>query len=289
MRNLGWFDYISLGIGILSLPTSVATGMVGSWYASLVSFTFLILVWMVWVTLSLIFVEMKPNDTKTDLKPREGECVEVMPRTPKTRVITREPIIKYIRTYPERIEIRNDKYRVPSEFLEYDYYTLIFWVKIEREYIDSPTNRYLFAYTSNPLARDENDKHTYPNAFFLRKNGEKNIIELVIKGPDPCNSTVTSVSVHSGLIGWRMISVRWSQKRELIEFDIDAGLIRESRVIDELHRPVSISGKDLYVGGWSDDWDGGISRLRFFNFRIWDAHLTDSELKEVYDSENPDW
>jgi len=287
MSDRRWFDYTSLGITILSLITTIGAGLFGPLYASLVSLAILIFTWLIWLTVSIIFVQKKLRDTRRDLRSEVEECMEDTPKRSKTRIIPYMPTVEYIKNNPERILVRNDKYRVRSDFLEYDQYTILFWVKLEKTFINSPTNRYLFAYTTNPLEKDKENNHKYPNAFYLRIHGKQKRLEYVIKGPDYKNSNVIYINIHQGLVGWKMISVRWFKKRETIEFNIDADFIKKNKKIDKMHRPLSLSGQDLHLGGWLDDWDGGISRLEFFNFRIFNTHLADSELKEIYDSEKP--
>jgi len=160
-------------------------------------------------------------------------------------------------------------------------FTMLFWVDVTEAFYWSDNNRYLFAYTSD--VRDEN-KH--PNAFFMGIVGNEQRWRLVLKGPNPENMTKIDFPHSPELVGPKLISIRWNWHNQTLELDIDAGeVVNEERKIEPDFWPQATQHEQMHIGGWFDTWDGGLSLLRFFHFRIYDVRLTDVELEHLYNAE----
>ncbi|GEM_PF-4110570 len=173
------------------------------------------------------------------------------------------------------------KIKIPPAFLEWPRFSLVFWSKITEEYFQTESNRYLFSYVS-----DVKDASGYPNAFYLgvRKGGDQ--WRLVIKGDDPSKSTSILFATANHQLGWRLFSVRWERGSNTLDFSMDAGRIaKETRKIEYDHWPLAKQNCQFHLGGWQDNWDGGLSLLYFYNFRIFDVLLSDADLQTLLEAE----
>jgi hypothetical protein len=62
-------------------------------------------------------------------------------------------------------------------------------------------------------------------------------------------------------------------------------VLDEERIVESDFWPQATQHEQMHIGGWFDTWEGGLSLLRFFHFRIYDVRLTDVELKHLYKEE----
>ena len=159
-------------------------------------------------------------------------------------------------------------------------------MNITEEFLNSRNNRYLFSYTTD--TNSKKDGPIYPNAFFLGIRGGTLKWRFIVKGPDPSNEMAMHFSSHEGLRGWKLFSVSWEVITETITLSIDGGRVYSNKeILQKATRPLYSKQHFFHLGGWQDTWAGGLSLLEFFNFRVFDTHLTDGELMDFYEAEKP--
>ena len=135
----------------------------------------------------------------------------------------------------------------------------------------------LFSYTTNDRSPSK-----YPNAFFLGLLQHGDQWKFIIKGEDPSNSNCYEFRSSHNLIGWRLFAIRWQTHDRKLDFSINAGhVFRDNKAIPKTHWPMPESQAQFHLGGWTDSWDGGLSLLRFFNFRIYKRYLSDNDLETL--------
>lgn len=269
---------VSLWLGGISIVVAILAGLYDPWTASVGGIGLLcasgIIYWAWWVTDQLLTIRGTINR---------------IPRSPSATgspVAHRLPVaIPYVPRFeafdaPVLVNRRRNKEKVSAEFLNWHSFTFLFWVDIPQSFYWSDHNRYLFAQTS-----DLDDAHGHPNAFYMGVKEQR--CRLILKGSDVSN--VTEFSFPGDVQGSRLISIRWSKHTRLFEFDIDAGdTFSEQRVIDDHFWPKPNLNDQLHFGGWFDNWDGGLSLLQFFRFRIFFERLSKPELQHLYKAERSD-
>lgn len=289
MKHKDRFTTVSFFISMLSLAIAIVSGFTGAKLASLVSLWIIVVCWVIWVTIKILRFEneLLSKKRESELLIRKGADKELNPRNSIPNLLPYHPKFHFLDNAPIRIDQPTKKVKIPPDFLTWDRFTIIFWVKITDDFFNSYNNRYLFSYTTDSITRKNEDN--YPNAFFLGILGGKLDWRFIIKGNDPKKETKITFSSHEGLKGWKMFSVRWYSSNRKLRLSIDAGKVyNNSKIIDTEFWPVSSPDHLFHLGGWDDNWLGGISMLNFFNYRIYDYHFTDGELQDCYDAEKPE-
>jgi hypothetical protein len=229
--------------------------------------------WGIWISLKVSRISKQLENSKN------SKAVKAPPLP--TKSIPDKPHFNGFESEPIKIDHQNKKVKTPPVFLQWERFTILFWVEITEEFFNSHNNRYLFSYTSN-LA----DKSDYPNAFFLGIEAKSAEWRFIINGDDAQNTTRISFRSAHNLLGWRLFAVRWHKGSRKLSFSIDAGHVHsENREIPASHFPLALPNLQFNVGGWQDNWHGGLSELRFYNFRIFQRFLTDPDLETVLSKE----
>lgn len=274
MRKLNLISIVSLVIGTTSLLTAIVAGFAGSLAGSFVAVGVLLITWVVWVTLLLI-----RHENRLIL---ENACAETPARISPPFTMANKPKYHFLNQEPLLIDDPKRKIKIPGDFLAWDRFTLLFWVEVNDQFCDSANNRYLFAHTTDPASKDPSSDN-YPNAFYLGIIGNSMSWRLVVKGPEPQNNTTINLATSPTLMGWKLFAVRWDRECRQLDFSIDAGAaFGDRRVLDKKDIPTSPPGTLFHLGGWLDTWHGGLSLLRFFEFKVFDRRLTDNEIRELY-------
>ena len=55
--------------------------------------------------------------------------------------------------------------------------------------------------------------------------------------------------------------------------------------IPKSHWPKASSECLFHLGGWQDGWDGGLSQLYFYNFRVYERYLSSNDIETVFEKE----
>lgn len=212
---------------------------------------------------------------------RQSQRPDASPARNSVSALVHKPRYEYFETAPVHVARLDKKVKVTAGILNLKKFTMLFWVDITEAFSWSDNNRYLFAYTSD--IRDEN-KH--PNAFYMGIAGNEQSWRLIVKGTDPQNVTRIEFPHSLELVGLKLISIRWNWHNQTLELDIDAGgVLDEERVVESGFWPQATQHEQMHIGGWFDTWEGGLSLLRFYHFRIYDVRLTDRELEHLYQEE----
>jgi hypothetical protein len=260
----------SFVISVLGLLIAIIAGFFNQFVASIVGIIILLLAWMSWFTAKVIVLDRSRKNQKTIV-------IDTTPPIPYKPYHSsfQDQIIKIDNTYK--------KVKIPATFLKWPRFTILFWVEITEEFFRSHNNKYLFSYTTNVK-----DVSEYPNAFFLSLVGNSTKWGLVIKGSDP-QKAIEKIKFESGnnLLGWKLFSVRWHLDPRTLDFSIDTGRVyRNIREIPIDSWPEPDPNCEFHLGGWQDNWHGGLSELRFYNFRIFDKYLSDEDIETVFDKEH---
>jgi hypothetical protein len=251
---------------ILGLAVAVLAGLLTPLLGSLIGIALLLVVWMGWVTVRL-------------LAPLRSEEPSVRKHAP-TEVLPYDSYYSAFVDHVVRVDKSYQKAKLPSSFLAWPRFSMLFWVMVTEEFFRSHNNRYLFSYMT-----DTADSSGYPNAFFMGIVG--GTWRFVVKGAVPADSTQMNFASANNLLGWKLIAVRWNGDKKHLDLCIDAGHVhREARDLPAQCWPDSDPQHHFHVGGWQDNWLGGLSGLQFFNFRIYKTYLSDGELETVLDKES---
>ena len=289
MKQRDSFTLISFFISMLSLAIAIVSGFSGAKLASIVSLWVIVVTWVIWVTIKIVRFDKLILSERSKQETRIPENVDkaLIPKLPDQALFPYQPKFHFLDKSPIRIDHPTNKIKTPSDFLKWDRFTIIFWVKITEDFFSSQNNRYLFSYTTDPTTRK--NESNYPNAFFLGILGGKFDWRFIVKGSDPKNETKIMFSSHEGLKGWKMFSIRWYSPTRTLKICIDSGKVyNQSKTISNEFWPVSSPDYLFHLGGWDDKWLGGLSQLNFFNYRIFDNHFTDGELRDCFDAEKPE-
>ncbi len=273
-------DLAALIFSGLSFFTAIIAGLFGQQLASYVALGIVAFLYIAWISIKLVNIEKKV-DTIYD-----GESAKQTISVPNHRFFNKhKPKYEFMHDSPITIDQLDKRIIISAAFLEWPKYTILFWANISDDFLQSTSNRYLFAYTNNPAAPKE-ESLQYPNAFFSGIVNKSDKWRLIIKGPDPKNNKAINFVSTSDLKGWKLFAIRWSESNEKIEYSIDAGeVLREDRKLPPNNRPRNVPGHAFYLGGWCTAWKGGLSMLEFFRFRVFDTYLSDSELSKLFESE----
>jgi hypothetical protein len=282
MKRPDTYTVSSLFIGSLSLIGAIIAGFYDSKVASIACTIGLGFTWVTWITVKVIFLENKIKQS-----PNLSNSVSLTqdnPRCPAIAPIPYFPKFQFLLEKPLLIDNSKKKVKIPPTFLEWKKFTILFWVKITPEFFDTKNNRYLFSYTTDPSMKQKCPQ--YPNAFFLGIVGGTMNWRFILKGQDPQNETKIIFSTHEGLKGWKFFSIRWETHSDVIKFDIDGGRVYSAkRSASKGSRPAALPDHLFHLGGWQDTWAGGLALLEFFNFRVFDAYLTDGEVLDLFEAE----
>lgn len=201
--------------------------------------------------------------------------------------ISIKPQITLLGAEPLLIDGIEDKVKIKPDFLEWESCSMLFWVQITQDFINSKDNKYLFLYTSD--ARDETN---YPNGFYL---GIKfSHWELAIKGPDPQKDPQHEKQINFSNSdvnpAWNLFVIRLEKTSRTIKLDIfDVRSENKFVSIDEFIGsegwPENVQGHFFELGGWTDSYPDGISSLDFYKFRLYKGILSDDEIDYIFQSE----
>jgi hypothetical protein len=263
-------DKIGLGgliASVLGLIVAVLGGIVQPLVASEVGIGLVLVCWMSWVTMRLL----------APLRNAEPSVKSVP--TPAL------PYDSYYSAFVDHlvtVEKSYQKAKLPSAFIAWPRFSMLFWVNITEEFFRSHNNRYLSSYTTDVV-----DSSGHPNAFYLGIAGGSANWRFVIKGASPNDCMEINFASANNFLGWKMIAVRWREDRKHLDFCIDAGHAhREARDVPAQCWPESDSRHQFHVGGWQDNWPGGVSGLQFYNFRVYKTYLSDGDLETALERES---
>lgn len=222
------------------------------------------------------FFRSYTNFSYTDLE--HGKLFAPEPQTMK---IVEKPLL--IDTLDTRVKIEPD-------FLDWEAFSMLFWVRITQNFIDTQTNRYLFSYTTDTT--DTQDKEHYPDGFYfgIRESDRGYDWEFAVKGPDPQNETLINFPPSEVSEGWSLFSIRWNGSSREIKLDIthtDSNIRFESKEksIAINSWPKNVEGHFFVLGDWiQPDPNGisGISLLEFYKFNLFKKLLSDSEVRFIF-------
>ena len=83
-----------------------------------------------------------------------------------------------------------------------------------------------------------------------------------------------------------MFTIGWRLSNRTINFTIDVGSVfSATRTFKPNYFPKYQADNFFHLGGWLDDWHGGMSMLQYYNFRIYKTDLSDDELKNIFKHE----
>lgn len=250
MTTADKINLASLGVAILGILMGVIGGLINTFVGSLAAVAICVLSWMVWVTARLVLARPAEKHPKTILLSSHSLPYTAFYSSLQDQIVSADSEYK--------------KVKIPAVFLTWPRFTLLFWAEITEEFFKTHRNRYLFCYTTNT-----SDASGHPNAFYLRLVGKSTTWQFVIKGSDSSKQTRFTFSSSQNLLGWKLFCVRWNKNEQKVDFSIDAGhVFQDSKAIPDGFWPENDSNWQFHLGGWQDNWPGGISELRFYNFRV---------------------
>jgi hypothetical protein len=264
-------DIISLILGGISLIVALVTGYYDAKTASTFALILMGVIWITWITLKLIHIE---------------NTVDKRGNNKKKLWIPYEPKIQFFQEKIHEFDTPLKRVLIKADFLEWDRFTILFWVNITEDFLKTDNNRYLFSYKSatKPI-------HKYENAFYLgirkasAKEGEKDW-RLLVGGEDSNKQENIEFSSNYALLGWKLFSITWRKSNSSISLKIDSGkTFSDSIEVKSDSFPSFINESMFTIGGWTD-WVGGLSYSKFYNFRIYNNSFTDGELSDIYEYEN---
>lgn len=198
------------------------------------------------------------------------------------------PQIIQIDGKPLLIDTSEVRVKIKPDFLDWETFSMLCWVRVTQGFIDTQSNRYIFSYTT-----DTTDTQHYPNGFYFGIRDSN--WEFAIKGPDPRNKTLIKFPPSEVSEGWNLFSIRWNGSSRKIKLDIthtDSNIRFESKersvTIDSW--PKNEEGHFFVLGDWTQhDPNGisGISSLEFHKFRLFKNLLSDSEVRFIFGTERP--
>jgi hypothetical protein len=204
-----------------------------------------------------------------------------------------EPEIIRIDDKPLLIDTCEARIKIEPDFLDWEAFSMLFWVRITQNFINTQNNRYLFSYTTDTT--DTEDKEHYPNGFYfgIRESDPGYNWEFAVKGPDPQNKTLINFPPSEVSEDWSLFSIRWDRSSRKIKFDITS-VNSNTRfkpkedfvAIDSW--PINVKGHFFVLGDWTQhDPNGisGISSLEFYKFRLFKEPLSDSEVRFIFGTE----
>lgn len=235
--------------------------------------------WFLWVTIKIVLLERRLVKYLPIFQQVRGNKLEESSRYGK--ILPYEARYQFLEKKPLLINDPKRKIKIPADFFNWQKFTIIFWVQINEDFCGSLSNRYIFAHTSGPKPDSG-----YPNAFFLGIIGDSLNWRFVINGPNPKNSTKIHLPTNEALIGWKMFAIRWRLSNRTINFTIDVGnVFSTKRTFEPNSFPKYQTDNFFHLGGWLDDWHGGMSMLQYYNFRIYKTYLSDDELNNIFKHE----
>ena len=269
MSRIDIIAIVSIVLSAIGLLIALLSGLINPFVASIIGVVVLVLFWMAWIT-SKIIASGSGQETKDQ----------------KTIVLTTNsipytPYYADFTTHIVKVDNIYKKSKIPAAFLDWPKFTIIFWAEITEDFFQTHNNRYLFSYTTNV-----NDISKHPNQFSLGIMGRTPEWKFVIKGSDPKNETSITFSSSHILLGWKLFSIRWNKDKGKLDFSIDGGhVFQDSLVLLPDFWPQHDPKYQFHLGGWQDNWPGGISELRFYGFRVFDMYLLDGSVETVLSKE----
>lgn len=271
MEQTGLINRISLGLGALGIIAVVLTGLLGELVTSIVIGAFVGLVWLAWMTQSLLRVERQ-------LQSEQETSVAVIS---SHDTFAHDPVFHELEKRTLLINSKTQKIKLPAGFLGWEKFTILFWVKTTEAFFESRNNRYLFSYTSNTANASK-----HPDSFYLGIKGSSTTWRFNMSGEDPANLLNMTWGSGANLLGWKLFSIRWNLSNSELTLMIDAGRVhRDQRTVESGFWPRVVPNCQFHLGGWQDDWDGGLSRLNFFNFRLYNQLLSSGDIERVVERE----
>ena len=188
---------------------------------------------------------------------------------------------------PSHIDRIEDKLVIKPDFLDWEAFSMLFWVQITQDFINTKENRYLFLYTTDPKDKAKKEE-SYPNGLYFGMRFSQ--WELAIKGPDPQHEMLITFPKSEVGDGWNMFLVRCDKASSKIGLDIvniDPEKKFEPRegTIEPDGWPQNVHRHFFELGGWADIYPRGISSLKFYRFRLYEGMLSDDEVGHIFRTE----
>ncbi len=200
----------------------------------------------------------------------------------------KEPQTIEIDDKPSLIDASAARIQIEPDFLDWETFSMLFWVRVTQDFIDTKRNRYIFSYTTDT---DTQDKEHYANGFYFGIRGSN--WEFAIKGSDPQNKTLINFPPSEVSEGWNLFSIRWNESSREIKLDIthadsNTRLVSKEKCVAIDSWPNNVKGCLFALGDWTlPDPNGisGISLLEFYKFRLFKDSLLDSEVRFIFGAE----
>jgi len=262
---------LSLGLGALGVLAAILTGFFGELITSIVIAASVVVLWLGWITYSLIRISRRfQEEQKASVAVISGEDT-----------ISYDPVFHELQERTLLINSKTRKIKIPADFLGWEKFTILFWVRTTEEYFASRNYRYIFSYTSNTANASK-----HPDSFYLGVKGGETTWRFNVSGENPANLESMTWGSGSNLLGWKLFAIRWNSNNSELSLLIDAGRVhRDQRHIQSDYWPRVVSNCQFHLGGWQDDWDGGLSRLEFYNFRLYKQILSSDDIERVMERE----
>ncbi len=265
-------EKISIVTGVISIVGLIATGFLGELYSSVLALSLVVLS-------GFYFLYSKYNRLSEDLRASTRKNkLDNFPYTPK---------YQYLEDKPIRINKKEKRVVSQSDFLNWEDFSIVFWVKIEDAFLNSPNNKYLFSYYTEREA-----DYNYRNAFYLgiKKTGltkDEKEWRLILGGENYDNQSGIYFPSSQSLVGWRHFVLSWNKAARSFRIYINGGNILERSISPEADFfPSSSEEEWIYFGGWKN-WKGGLSGLEFYDIRIFQDAMNQGVSKELFELEKP--
>ncbi len=265
-------EKISITISGISLIGFILSGIFGELTASIIALGILMIS-------GFYFLHSKYTEL--------SETIKLSQRKSLLKDFPYQPKYEYLEEYPVRVNKKEKRIITQSDFLNWNEYTIAFWVNIEEDIFSSSNNKYLFSYYSEKIP-----DYNYKNSLYLgikRTNLKKDEPEwrLILNGEDyEKQEGIYFPSTHS-LVGWKHIVITWNKSSKSFRLYIDGGNVvdRSIRVESDCY-PSSVENELFYFGGWKN-WAGGLSNLNFYHIRIFADSINQGVAKELFELEKP--
>lgn len=235
-----------------------------------------VLAWIIWVSLSLArLATAVARLSKTVEAARASTISSTVVQPP----LGQEPYQRFMNKAIVTVDAEHRTLKVPSRFLGFAKLTILFWVEVSEEIFRTQTNRYLLAYSTNPVS-------PYPNAFWLCVKERSAEWELVVKGSDPTKQARITFSSGHQLLGWRLFTIRWDSAKGRLDLRVGPDrAVEKEMLIAPGGWPSADPNWEFHVGGWQRPSPAMLSGLRFYDFRVFDKCLGDGELRALLQQE----
>ena len=163
----------------------------------------------------------------------------------------------------------------PASFLDWTAGTVLVWVDVTQEHLNAPSNRYVFAHTSN-----WRDRSGHPNSFSLCAHNKIRGWRLGVYG-DPAKSFWLLLDFEPEMIGWRLFAVRWDKAKQSISLSIDADRWHTADRFPDIENWPSPAQQSLWIGAYPSRYRGGETNTRLAEFMLFHEWLESERLQEI--------